>query len=84
LTDKRSWQNSSGITEASLNYSFLQTSTGGLTLRLSPELTEWHPVHSRRIELSGDGLVEIATTRPHLGGTRFWFKCRCGQRVASG
>lgn len=26
-------------------------------------------------------LIPLTTTRPHLGGSRFWFVCRCGRRV---
>ena len=26
-------------------------------------------------------LIPLTTTRPHLGGSRFWFICRCGKRV---
>jgi hypothetical protein len=31
--------------------------------------------------LMGDGqMIRLTTTRPHLGGQRFWFRCECGRR----
>lgn len=29
----------------------------------------------------GPQVIPIETTRPHLGGQRFWFLCQCGRRV---
>ena len=26
-------------------------------------------------------LIPLTATKPHLGGSRFWFMCRCGRRV---
>jgi hypothetical protein len=31
---------------------------------------------------SGIGqIINLCTTKPHFGGTRYWFTCRCGRRV---
>jgi len=31
---------------------------------------------------SGIGqIINLCTTRPHFGGVRYWFTCRCGRRV---
>ena len=26
-------------------------------------------------------IINLCTTKPHFGGTRYWFTCRCGRRV---
>lgn len=40
------------------------------------------------MRIPGEYIIPIITTRPHLGGTRYWFRCpvvrdgkRCGRRV---
>jgi len=35
----------------------------------------------RRIALSGEQRIQITASRPHFGGSRYWFVCGCGRRV---
>lgn len=69
------WLDVYGNREASLEYRVDQSE--GLWLQLAREMQEG----SLRIELSGEKCIRITSTRPHFGGTRYWFVCECGRRV---
>jgi hypothetical protein len=65
------WGDSCGGIEAMLGFVVVVNPCGGLVLSIDPDLGNIHPA----FKLPGKYLVPIATTRPHLGGKRYWFRC---------
>jgi hypothetical protein len=65
------WETSWGGIEAMLAFVVVRNSVGGLALFLDSDQGNIPPA----LKLPGKYLVPIATTRPHLGGRRFWFCC---------
>jgi hypothetical protein len=70
--------------KAVLRYS-VQLASCGLALSVDPEIGDYTPPE---LKLPGRYRIPIASTRPHLGGTRYWFECPllcsgqpCGRRV---
>jgi len=74
---KTMWINAYGSADSILNYSVIQNAFFGLMLRLDSEVI----IQNSSVRLAGEQLVRTTTTRPHLGGVRFWFRCVCGRRV---
>jgi hypothetical protein len=79
------WPDPGGRTEAVLGYWAGYLSGKGLLVLVEPELTRLFP-HSVRI--LADCVIPVTTTRPSIGGFRFWFRCPiehngklCGRRV---
>ncbi len=70
------WNGLGGIAEAWLNYSVGKNSICGIVVRLDTCLI----TGASKIQLAGQ-MIQTTTTKPHLGGQRFWFRCACGQRV---
>jgi hypothetical protein len=65
------WETSCGGTKAMLGFVVVRNSVGGLALCLDSDQGNIPPA----LKLPGKYLVPIATTRPHLGGRRFWLCC---------
>jgi len=65
------WPNSSGGIRAMLGFVLVSNPDGDLGVWIDSDRANTH----RALKLPGKYLVPIATTRPHLGGRRFWFRC---------
>jgi hypothetical protein len=65
------WKNSWGGNQAMLAFEIVLDPAWGMALSIDPELANIPPA----LKLPAKYLVPIATTRPHFGGIRFWFRC---------
>jgi hypothetical protein len=68
ITGSIRWTSPFGVELGRADYA-TQNHAGGLAIRIR-----------RQFPLE-ECLIPLTTTRPHLGGTRFWFVCCCGRRV---
>ncbi len=70
------WTSPHGVELGRVEYT-TQNHAGGLAIRIRRPYTGLDsllgPLH--------ECLIPLTTTRPPLGGARFWFVCRCGRRV---
>jgi hypothetical protein len=62
------WTSPLGVELGRVEYA-TQNHAGGLAIRIR---------HQYSLD---EYLIPLTTTRPNLGGTRFWFICCCGRRV---
>jgi len=79
------WSDPFGEMEAVLGYCVGRTASEGLLVLVDPEGISPFPAS---IRLPGDYIIPITTTRPRIGGIRYWFQCPvehgpkpCGRRV---
>ena len=79
------WAGQYGQLEAGLFYLVGRTEVEGLAVLLDAEQTTAFPASVR---LPGDYVIRITTTRPRIGGLRYWFRCPvehdgkpCGRRT---
>jgi len=79
------FNDANGKVEAVLSYSVQEIPSGGLGLVVDPELGGYT---SQQLRLPARYVIPITSTRPHLGGMRYWFRCprkidgkACDERV---
>jgi hypothetical protein len=79
------WSNPFADTEAVLGYEVGRIENEGLLVLANPELAQPFPASVR---LSAEYIIPVTTTRPRIGGLRYWFRCPvehdgkpCGRRV---
>jgi hypothetical protein len=77
------WRDDTGFIEAAIGYVVVRE-RGELALMIDPE----HAKRYLSMKILGRYNVPITSTRPYLGGARFWFRCPvmrdgnpCGRRV---
>jgi len=70
------WAHSGGATLGKIEYRVVEGGPTGLALHLPRQYA-----HVPQFTLIESQLISITSTRPHLGGKRFWFLCACGKRV---
>lgn len=78
------WSSPFGGTVAALGYWVGRSPTEGWVVLIDPEVAS---AHSPKVRVP-ECIIHLTRTKPHLGGTRFWFKCpitqsgkECGRRV---
>jgi len=78
------WTSPFGGTVAALGYWVGRSESQGWVALIDPEVASAHPPKVRVPEC----IIHLTRTKPHLGGTRFWFRCpmqhdgkECGRRV---
>jgi hypothetical protein len=65
-----------GPTLACLSYEIKADANGARRIYFHPQILSTNP----RWIVSAHS-IRLLTTRPHFGGTRFWFRCDCGRRM---
>jgi hypothetical protein len=78
------WSGPIGDTNAVMGYWVGRSECEGWVVLVDPKVASAYPPPVRLPEC----IIHLARTKPHLGGTRFWFRCpipqngkECGRRV---